>query len=314
MAWVAISCPQCGAPLPRVAIWRAVKCGSCSSLITRTESVVTRDTFRQALARAGQGASSSSRVIQCGGQRYDLIQTLGRGEVSEVYLAQRLGPLPYLATVKLSSASSAAKRYAREAEVLRELQALGGDGAGAYFSQRLPEIVTEGVVEGNMAQHALVLRHPNGFWGSLASLNDLYPNGLDPRHVVWIWRRILEMLGFVHAQHWAHGDVRPEHALVHPQDHAVRLIGWQSATKGASAKDQAMDLLRSARIALVLLSGTADAGTVPNHVPTDLAQLVTQASQDKDFCRTQRAEGLDTLLRAAAKAAFGPPAFVPLTI
>jgi hypothetical protein len=35
---------------------------------------------------------------------------------------------------------------------------------------------------------------------------------------------------------------------------------------------------------------------------------------DVDFCRTQGAEGLDALLRAEAKAAFGPPSFVPLTI
>ena len=35
---------------------------------------------------------------------------------------------------------------------------------------------------------------------------------------------------------------------------------------------------------------------------------------DEDFCRSQGAEGLDALLRAEAKAAFGPPSFVPLTI
>ncbi len=314
MAWISINCPQCSAPLPRVAIWRSVKCASCGALITRTESVVTRDSFRQALVRARHETGAAGRGIQCGGRRYQLMQTLGHGELSEVYLARRIGALPLLATIKLSSAPEAARQYAREAQMLRELQALDGGGAGAYFSQRLPEVVAQGVVEGSAGQSALVLRYPNGFWGSLAALSEHYAQGLDPRHAVWIWRRLLEVLGFIHSQGWAHGDVRPEHALVHPPDHTIRLIGWSSAQKAAGARARAADLLRAARVVLVLLQGASEAGGIPASVPADLAQLVTRASQDDDFCRTHGAQGLDVLLRAAAKAAFGPPVFVPLTV
>jgi len=118
---------------------------------------------------------------------------------------------------------------------LRELQAIHSDGAGAYFSQHLPEVVAEGEVEGGShGQRALVLRHPNGYWGSLAALSVCFAQGIDPRHAVWIWRRMLGVLSYIHAVGWAHGDVRPEHALVHPQDHGVRLIGWASALRGAT--------------------------------------------------------------------------------
>lgn len=312
MAWAAITCPQCSAPLPRVALWRAVKCSACGSLINRTESIVKRDTFRQALIRAREG-TSLGHGVECGGERYHLMETLGRGEISEVYLAQKIGALPFLATIKLSTSPAAAKLYAQEALVLRELQALSGP-AGAYFSMHLPLVMAQGAVDGSNSRQALVLQHANGFWGSLAALTGHFPSGLDPRHAVWIWRRILGVLSFVHDQGWSHGDVRPEHALVHPQDHGVRLIGWASAQKGVSAKDQAKDLMRSAAILLVLLNGANAASGVPGHVPTELAQLVTRASQDEAFCRTQRAEGLDSQLQSAAKAAFGPPSFVPLTI
>ncbi len=314
MAWVSISCPQCGAPLPRVAIWRTVKCISCGALISRTESVVSRDTFRQALARARLQSAAAGRDIECAGERYQLKQLLGSGEISQVYLAQRLGLSPSLATIKLSSSPKAASRYAREAEVLRELQALGSGMDGSYFSQRLPEVMAQGMVEGTQDRHALVLRHPNGFWGSLASLNELYPQGLDPRHAVWIWRRVLEVLGFIHRQGWAHGDVRPEHALVHPQDHGIRLIGWASAEPIVHAQAQATDILHSARVISVLLNGAGDGNTIPSHIPTGLAQLVTRAGQDEKFCSEQGTDGLDGLLQAAARAAFGPPAFVSLTV
>src|SRR4029450_11920268 len=99
MSWVALRCPQCSAPLPRVAIWRAVKCPSWGSLVTRTESIVTRDSFRQALNRARQGVGSAGD-IQCAGARYQLLGLLGTGELSQVYLAKRVAAMPFLATIK----------------------------------------------------------------------------------------------------------------------------------------------------------------------------------------------------------------------
>lgn len=313
MAWVALNCPQCSAPLPRVAIWRSVKCASCGALITRTGAMVNRDTFRQALNRARQNYGAVvGGDLECGGDSYRLMQHLGDGEISQVYLAQRLGTIPFLATVKLSTAPDAAARYAREAEVLHELQSAENGAASAYCLQHLPVVVAHGVVPRDGNKHAIVMRYPNGFWGSLAALNTRYPQGLDPRHTVWIWRRLLDVLHFLHAQGWAHRDVRPEHALIHPADHGMRMIGWASAQRGASAKEQTRDLLHSARVVLVLLSG--EGGSLPDGVPVELAQLVTQASEDEDFCRHHGASGLDSLLRSTARAAFGPPAFVHLSV
>jgi serine/threonine protein kinase len=242
------------------------------------------------------------------------MQMLGVGEISQVYLARRIDSMAFLATIKLSSAPAAASLYLQEAQVLRELQALDADGVGAHFSRLLPEVIAQGVVEGNEGKQALVLRHPSGFWGSLAALNERFAPGLDPRHAVWIWRRILEVLNFIHSHGWSHGNLRPEHALVHPRDHGVLLIGWSSAKKGAGENDKAADLCRSARLVQVLLSGASGSGKLPGSVPTGLSQLVTRTAMDEDFCRSQAAAGLDALLRAEAKAAFGPPSFVPLMI
>ncbi len=312
MAWIALTCPQCGAPLPRVALWRSVKCEACGALITKTESLVTRESFRQAWLRA-RGNPSGAAAVACGGASYHLVQTLGVGEISQVHLACRVGPLPLLATIKLSSASPAAALYAREAQVSRELQLLEPEGAGSYFSRLLPEVIAQAPVEGSPGRQALVLRHPSGYWGSLASLTGRFQSGIDPRHAVWIWRRLLEVLNFLHRHGWCHGDVHPEHALVHPRDHGVRLIGWASARKGGGEKDQAADLGRSARVMQVLLCGSSGS-SLPGTVPPGLAEHVLRAATDEAFCRSQGAAGLDALLRAEAEAAFGPPAYVPLEI
>lgn len=313
MSWVALTCPQCSAPLPRVALWRAVKCASCGSLVTKTESMVRRDSFRQALARARE-ASAGSKFIECGGARYQVLETLGAGEISTVYFGNRVSAAPMLVTIKVSAAPGASAAYAREGEVLRGLQALDSEGAGAFFTRLLPVAVAHGAVDGEAGRHALVLKHPVGFWGSLAALHDRFANGLDPRHGVWIWRRMLEALGFVHRFGWAHKDVRPEHALVHLGEHAVRLIGWREAKEGVGVKFQAEDLCRSARVVQVLLSGERGRGELNGDVPAGLAKLVNRAAEDRDFCREHGAEGLDALLREEARSAFGPPKFVPLTI
>ncbi len=316
MPWISINCPQCSGTLPRQAIWRTVTCGFCGALVTRMESVVMRDAFRQALALARQEPAALSDGVQCGGHRYRLLQPVGAGEISKVYVAMRVGALPLLATLKLSDAPGAAARYAREAQVLRELQSSQGADA-AYFTQRLPQVLAQGVVDAgqdNNARHALVLRYPNGYWGSLAAVQGRHAQGLDARHVVWIWRRMLEVLGFIHRQDWCHGDVRPEHALVHPQDHGVLLIGWSSAHAKAGAKDKAGDLLSCARVMRVLLAGAIDGDGIPQGVPSGLAELVLRAGEDHAFCQLHGAAGLDALLKAAATAAYGAPRFVPLTL
>lgn len=311
MAWVALTCPQCSAPLPRVAIWRSVKCPACGSLITRNEEVVKRDTFRQALNRAqlSAGVAAGSEVL-CGGERYALLQTLGRGAASEVHLARRLGQMPLLATMKLSIHPTDADVLKREAANLRALHDVDGS-AGVYASQRLPEVIACAMLEDGSGRWALILRHPNGFWGSLVALSSRFPQGIDPRHAVWIWRRMLDVLHFIHAQGWSHGSISPEHALVHPQDHGVRLIGWAEARKNATPQAKAADLMRSARVVQVLLGG---ADTLPAQVPPVLASLITRAAQDEAFCIAQGASGIDAVLLAAARDAFGPPVFVPLVL
>jgi serine/threonine protein kinase len=314
MAWVALNCPQCSAPLPRVALWRSVKCSSCGALITRTEAIVMRDSFRQALNRARSTDALSSDCIHCGQESYELLNLLGTGEYSQVYLARRAGLLPFIAILKLASTSSAAARLQQEAVVLRALHAAQSGARVGFCYRHIPLVVTETSVQGTSSRHALVLRQPMNFWGSLAELSAQFPAGLDSRHIVWIWRRMLEVLGFIHDCGFAHGDVRPEHVLIYPQDHAVRLVSWGSGRKLAGPEVKAADLMRSARVALALLSGAGGEGSTPTGTPAGIAALVNRASNDLDYCAAQGAAGLDALLRVAALDAFGPPAFVPLNI
>lgn len=310
---IALSCPQCSAPLPRAARWRTVQCSYCGATVTLGGSPsVERAAFRDALMRqrAGQAAG---RAFGWRGERYAVLAPLGAGRHSEVLLARRIGAPPRHVTAKLARDADGAAALARELEVLQSLQQLDAPGA-AYFTQRLPQPIGLSLAQDDTgAEHmALLLRHPPGYWGSLAEVLPGHPEGIDPRHAVWLWRRMLEVLAFVHDCGWVHGDIAPEHALVHPRDHGVLLIGWARAHTPAQAERAvAQDLARSAWTVRTLLHGLHDGepGTGAR-TPAPLAALLRQCSDPADAALRGGARGIEQALSAAARDAFGAPQFV----
>lgn len=306
---VTLICPQCGGPLPRQALWRTVTCIYCSADVTRSEDVVHASRFRQAWQRS---ITVAPPTIECGHRHYRAIAQLGGGVHARIVLADRVGALSERLVLKIAHADAPPDHLTREKDVLDQLQACASPGS-AYFSKRLPQAVALGST--GDARRVLVLRYPTGFWGSLADVKHHYPQGIDARHVVWMWRRVLEVLAYTHANGWAHGNLAPEHLLVHPNDHGILIIGWARARRcRPSAADRstwlARDLMQLAWSMRAMLSNTHDEPSIPSSTPRPLAALLTQASTDAAWCTAQGAEGLNELLGRAARESFGPARFV----
>jgi hypothetical protein len=315
VSFEALTCPQCGGPLPRQALWRHVSCPHCKAVVTRAQAVVRRAGFRDALERSRGPANEGGRVLSAGGVAYAILAPLGRGDHSEVLLGERTGPLRARVTIKRAEGDAAAARLRREAATLRALQALEIAGS-AYFSQRLPQPVHAGaaVLDG-VAQEVLVLRHPTGHWGSLAAVREAQPRGVDARHIVWMWRRVLETLAYRHGAGWVHGDLGLDHLLVQPAQHGVRIIGWSRAvheTGAALERGRARDLQQLAWSMRALLHGTGDGvPDVPATTPAPLASLLRQASDGAASSPPRDAASLERALGEAAAASCGPPRGVP---
>ena len=308
MNFDALSCPQCGGPLPRQALWRMVACPQCRAMVTRSSRVVERKTFHEAWLRSRVVEGAGDRLLRIGARTWRVLATLGSGDGCELLSAIACGPLPERVTVKL--AHGGANTLAAEADVLQRLQQLDVPSS-AYFSQRLPQLVAFGATDGfRDARDALVMRQPVGYWGTLDNVLAHHPNGLrDPRHAVWLWRRVLEVLAYVHGAGWTHGDLRASHWLVNPDDHGVLLTGWGLARRGGSI---ARDLMQSAWTVRALLHGDSD-GPPPldARVPAPLAGLLRLASEDAAWCAQHGAAEIDRQLAAAARQAFGRPQFIP---
>ena len=61
---------------------------------------------------------------------------------------------------------------------------------------------------------------------SVAEIHQAYPNGVDPKQMAWMWRRLLIALGHAHDREVIHGAVLPPHILIHPEAHGLLLVDW----------------------------------------------------------------------------------------
>lgn len=66
---------------------------------------------------------------------------------------------------------------------------------------------------------------------SLAEILAAYPSGLDYRDMVWMFKRLLDGIGFAHTKGFIHGAVLPPHVLVHGVGHGAKVVGWSYSVK-----------------------------------------------------------------------------------
>jgi hypothetical protein len=257
---------------------------------------------------------------------------LSRGELSDVFVATRARRMTERAVVKLLRDSADADLFAREWDVLSALHESEARGA-AHFARLVPDPVARGDTRGpdGRSHAAMVLRSLPGFAATLEDVRDAFPAGVDPRHAVWMWRRLLELLGWVHRSGWIHGAVLPQHVVLNAGEHGAMLVGWSCAVRDGERlpalcatresfypSDERSggragiptDLKMAARCVAFVL-GADGADTVPSGVPPSLREIL-----DASLVGTTPDDAwqLNDAVASAAGRAFGPPAFVPFAI
>jgi len=275
-----IDCPRCGAPLAADSIGASIAtCAYCEGTLVADPRVVWASRYRRALAPVDCDVEVASVP-------YALEGLLAHGESCDVYLARRARTPTERVILKVPRGDDATLRA--EWDALTTLHSSDARGA-AHFTQRLPQLVARGPA-------GSVMRFPSGFVHTLVDVRAAHGDALDPRHAVWILRRTLELLGWVHQSGFVHGDVRPEHVLLHARDHGVLLVGWSRARRGG---DPRADVAMSARC-IVWLLGNA-------RLPSELAVALGALAHDGGD-----AWAADEWITNAARAAFGPRRYVHL--
>jgi hypothetical protein len=327
-----LACPHCGGPLPRHARWTAVTCAYCGAAVTPGPAIVSRKAYRRAWTDAETEVPQTTADVTVGGARWRLTGLLSRGELSDVFSATRARRVTERAVVKLLRDEADADLFAREWDVLGALQRSEARGA-AHFALLVPGPIARGDTHGldGLSHAAMVLRNLPGFEATLEDVRDAFPTGVDPRHAVWMWRRLLELLGWVHRSGWIHGAVLPQHVVLNAADHGAILVGWSCAVRdgerlpalcanresfypsdarSGGRAGVATDLKMAARcVAFVLGADSAD--TLPAGVPPSLREVLAASLAGST---PDDAWQLNDAVASAAQRSFGPPAFVPFAI
>lgn len=321
-----LRCPGCGAPLtPPSRFARTVTCGFCAAVVQLDPSVVHVARYRE--ARAAWDADDDPRCSLLAGRRWIIGERIGRGDFSDVFHGRRSrgAASGYSAAehvlFKVLRSEGDLPAFDREWHALTALAASAAPGAPAY-TRRIPQPVTRGVIEQGpwAGKQVLVLLPTPSFRYTLQQVRAKGAPDLA-RASIWVWRRMLEILTFLHGAGVVHGAVLPPHVLIQDGEHGARLLGFGNAGVPGSrilsvsldfeacypseTLSVANDVTMSARTVLWLLG---DPKQPPRGLPAEYARTLVDAASGA----FPEAWALREHLGAVANRAFGAPTFCPL--
>lgn len=222
-------------------------------------------------------------VLQTKSRAYTLFELLGIGDVSDVHLAT-CGEDDFI--VKASRIPGADKLLVHEHFVLKELiEAAQGTTYKFYLPQPVETVRARDTI---LKQINVFTHEPGGF--TLEQVHNRFPDGLDGRHLAWIFKRLLTILGFTHRQAWIHNAVLPTHVLIFPGTHGVQLLDWKFANQsqplvsisakfrdwyppevlGKQPTGPGTDLYLAAKCMIYLAGGNAASGVIPDTIPQEM--------------------------------------------
>ena len=333
-----LKCPQCSAPIAPGRFARSVVCSFCGATVQVDPTAVSTARFREALQAWNQPSNHGYTAWwTLGDSHWAPGQLIARGEISTVYVAERARWPTERVLLKVLRDRDDAPFFDHEWDILEELQRSTAAGAST-FTTRLPQLVARGVLRDgpHAGSRAMALRWHGSFVHTFEAVRNVYPGGVDPRVSVWMWRRILETLSFLHSSGVVHGALLPQHLLVEHGEHGVRLVGFSCAGRAGGQlrgvctrfKDYypadllrsetltpAADLKMSARCIAAVLGGDPSRGSVPGSVPGALAALIRRVAAGDGVEETgEDAWTLRERVGEVGHAVFGRPSFNPLVM
>jgi hypothetical protein len=297
-------CESCGAPLGGTWTEIVVVCAYCGA--------------HNAPGRPGEPVPPSipddgRPRLNVAGRTYVIVGRLATGETTDVFEGRWALRLGERVVVKVLRDPRDEDLLRREAEVLRRLHAADAPGA-VQLVRRLPQPVALGPARiGHRERLVSVHRWRAGFTRTMAEL----PGDLDPRAGVWLLKRLLEILGWMHRAGFVHGAVIPPHVLVHRRDHGALLVGFATATAAGEPLPAAAAAWRSSyrrapgeivRPADDVAMAAAGVLALTGSLPEGLATLIGRAAEGAETDAWALRDRLD----AEALRALGPPSYTPI--
>jgi hypothetical protein len=330
-------CPQCNAPLAPHRLAKSVVCSYCGATIriegTSIKAATFHDAYRIWNSPSSHGYSS---WISLGESHWAMDQRIAMGEIADVYSGWRARWPTEMVIIKILRDQRDSSRFNNEWENLQKLSQSAARGA-ATFTALLPQPVLHGEISSgqHIGKLMSIFRWESGFEYNMEEVIQAYPQGIEPRASIWVWRRILEMLNFIHTSGMIHGAVLPPHLLIQNNEHGIRLIGYgcsgQAGTKLRSVSPDynyfypdkmrksltltpGVDLAMSAQCIIALLGGDPVNVTLPDSVPAPLVDILKHIANYNSPQSGKDAWAIREELGVIADKVYGPPKFIPIVM
>src|SRR5271170_6439458 len=194
-----------------------------------------------------------AQVIQTPKRKYILTDLLAEGDLAQLYrCTYEEDCVEKQAAFKIAMSAGDNDFMENEARVLGAMYAK--KQVEERFYRYLPKPLDSfllrpehGTGARGAARRVNVIQLAEGFV-PLSAVMAAYPKGLDYRDVVWMFKRSLAGLWYVHRQKLAvHGAILPEHLLIHPTGHGCKIVDWCYAVQDWPSKNARVKAISKAR-------------------------------------------------------------------
>ena len=243
---------------------------------------------------------------------YTVERLLARGDLCDLYVGSSiLAGEKTRGLLKVPIKAEDNDLAANEVRILRHLRASDDYEKLRHFVSQLVDTFSYQEKASGIVRRVNVLTYVEGLY-SLKEVKEVYAQGVDPKDMAWIWRRLLVALGFAHANNVIHGGVLPTHVLIHPRHHGVVLIDWSYAVLDPAMTGEhisaisrsyrdwyptevfarekptpGLDIAMAARCMIDLLSGDPHKRTMPETVPWQIQNYLKGCTLPKPQQRPQ---------------------------
>lgn len=224
MAISVLKCPNCGYPLPEsTRANQLLRCEACGSTLYLSDWKI--------------GESKDAVLVATPTRVYTVSTLLAKDDLCNVYrCAFEADGQRWQGLFRIARSADDNDLVQNEASTLYHLQA---QPDYRDFRPFLPQVLESFLYQDAGADQAqqvnIVSLHEYiaspGELYSLEEIHHQYPSGIDARDMAWMWRRLLNILGFVHRSRAVHGAVLPAHVFIEPKEHKLALANWGFAVR-----------------------------------------------------------------------------------